>query len=299
MNLLLCDNYDTLLQGAIASGVDYIENNSKIRTLVVGISGGVDSAVTAAIARLCCNILRKKNRTVNLFGVHLIMDGTKNDETVRARNIAKEFCDQSFFADLGNAYESVIGCIDDTISYKIKRDGYTDPDYDYELSPSEKIRAGNVKARLRMMYLYNLANASCGMVLSTDNLTEYNLGFWTLHGDVGDFGLIQNCWKTEVFGIAKLLGNPVSDCSYVPPTDGLGVTNTSLDQILPGWENVFKNHYDAYKYVDDTLISYLSIDSSESKDHHVIRRHINSKFKRENPYNVSRDMLLWTYNKID
>lgn len=44
-----------------------------------------------------------------------------------------------------------------------------------------------------------------GLVMSTDNQTEYQLGFWTIHGDVGDFDPIQDLWKTEVYGLANYL----------------------------------------------------------------------------------------------
>lgn len=52
------------------------------------------------------------------------------------------------------------------------------------------IANGNIQARLRMIYLYNLASIHKGLVMSTDNQTEYQLGFWTIHGDVGDFDQI-------------------------------------------------------------------------------------------------------------
>lgn len=55
------------------------------------------------------------------------------------------------------------------------------------------------QARCRMMYLYDIASRHKGLVMSTDNQTEYQLGFWTIHGDVGDFDPIQDLWKTEVY----------------------------------------------------------------------------------------------------
>ena len=68
---------------------------------------------------------------------------------------------------------------------------------------SKKIRMGNIKARMRMIYLYNLASAHNGIVLSTDNYTEYLLGFFTIFGDQGDYGMIQNLWKTEVYEMSE------------------------------------------------------------------------------------------------
>lgn len=57
--------------------------------------------------------------------------------------------------------------------------------YDGEGTLGTPISKGNIQARLRMIYLYNLASIHKGLVMSTDNQTEYQLGFWTIHGDVG------------------------------------------------------------------------------------------------------------------
>ncbi len=79
-----------------------------------------------------------------------------------------------------------------------------------------------------------------GMVLSTDNYTELLLGFWTLHGDVGDYGMIQNLWKTEVYAMARYIVNNLDNkkaknalqlCIDAVATDGLGITNNDLEQI--------------------------------------------------------------------
>lgn len=309
MGLDFCLSSEEMVRGAIAGGVDYLQDNKEIKSLVVGVSGGVDSAVTTAIASECCSEMRHRGRPVYLIGAHLSIGGNATNEAehlkdiLLARNVMKKYCDRYTFIDLDEIYNKVIE-VDDIISVKHKELLSVDEerqldDDDLELSPSEKIRAGNIKARLRMIYLYNLANASKGLVLSTDNLTEYNLGFWTLHGDVGDFGLIQNLWKTEVFRVANFIGGSVKECTNKPPTDGLGITDTSLDQILPGWEKKFKSHIEAYEYVDTILIEYLGKEQSVDKDHPVIKRHLNSKFKRMNPYNVSREILTWTHNLLN
>ena len=93
-----------------------------------------------------------------------------------------------------------------------------------------KIRMGNIKARLRMIYLYNLASKSNGLVLSTDNFTEYMLGFWTLHGDVGDFGIIQKVLKgLELYDIARYLDVP-QEIIDAKPDDGLGIAGGDEDR---------------------------------------------------------------------
>jgi len=92
---------------------------------------------------------------------------------------------------------------------------------------------------------------------TTDNTTEYLLGFWSLHGDVGDYGMIQGLWKTEVYDMSEwlvnneLIGNDavaLSSCINCQATDGLGISNTDLDQIMPGWKGSSR---DGYKKVDE------------------------------------------------
>ena len=171
---------------------------------------------------------------------------------------------------------------------------------------TRKFRQGNIKARLRMICLYDLAQLHHGMVLSTDNLTEYLLGFWTLHGDVGDYGMIQQLWKSEVYDIGEwLIENETSwtesqkkalqSCIECQATDGLGISNTDLDQILPGWEGSSR---EGYKKVDEILQNYqmeyaISDGLMEYVDmtNPVVVRHRSSDFKRKNPYNISREDL--------
>jgi NAD+ synthetase len=171
-----------------------------------------------------------------------------------------------------------------------------------------KIRNGNMKARLRMIYLYNLAADNRGMVLSTDNYTEYMLGFWTLHGDVGDYGMIQELWKTEVYDMAEWImeNEPLSREAKegirltleADATDGLGITNTSLNQILPDWT---RNSREGYKEVDRILQKWQNASEvtmenfkiiDDLRDHPVIQRHLKSAYKRNNPYNLKRNLII-------
>lgn len=113
-----------------------------------------------------------------------------------------------------------------------------------EMPSRTPIANGNLQARCRMMYLYDIASRHKGLVMSTDNQTEYQLGFWTIHGDVGDFDPIQDLWKTEVYELAEWLvdfyftdGDDASkavairESMKLTPTDGLGISNSDLEQI--------------------------------------------------------------------
>ena len=120
---------------------------------------------------------------------------------------------------------------------------------------STPLSRGNIQARLRMIYLYNLASIHKGIVIDTDNLTEHNLGYFTIHGDQGDVNPIGDLWKTQVFELANYIFyrydaearqtsayynpnnaivtklNALKKSISLKPTAGLGITNNDLEEI--------------------------------------------------------------------
>lgn len=248
--------------------MSYIKK-SGVKSLVIGLSGGIDSALVTAISREPCDLCG-----IQLIGISLPSKTNKQCEIDAAKGIGVNFCHV-----FGEIY------IDDIFE---KTKVFLD-------STDDKIRLGNCKARIRMIKLYDIAKANNGLVLSTDNLTELKLGFWTLHGDVGDLGLIQNLWKTEVYELAQYIvdngivedksnpecrSNALSECIKATPTDGLGISNSDLDQICEK----------SYKRVDEILQAYNQ-DHGKFSDSPVIHRHLASSFKRENPINIRRGVL--------
>lgn len=281
-NIKLSSKYDLMIQGAIAGGVEYLREHPKVEALVLGVSGGVDSAL---VAYLASEVVKRVGRKVQLIGRVLPIITNEEDEIARACAVGKAFCDEYELVDLSETYGAlakvILGSTPD------------EPDHMF------KVRAGNLKARTRMTYLYDLAQKHRGMVLSTDNFTELQLGFWTLHGDVGDFGLIQELWKTEVYGVAESVGGPLTPCVEAKPTDGLGVSNSDIDQLLPGWQpSAGKTWRDAYREVDDILIGFLTGEADYNETHPVIARHLATHFKRKAPVNLKREFLLWPYNAV-
>ncbi len=250
--------------------------NRSLASLVVGISGGIDSALTCALAHEAM----KGVDGVRLIGRSIPIETNTDHEIFRARNIGSSFCDAFEVKDLTRAYQDLYHAyVEDSPR---KQDNAKD----------EKIRRGNLKARVRMAYLFDIAHFERGMVLSTDNYTELLLGFWTLHGDVGNYGLIQYLWKTEVYGLAKYLvgryrtdnqiekADALEHCIQAVPTDGLGITASDFDQI----------GVTDYEAADRLLIAYLKGDTSHD-DHPVIQRHLGSVHKRKDPQFISREVL--------
>lgn len=248
---------------------NYIVAN-KLESLVLGISGGIDSALTAALAYSVCLELQ-----IPLFGRSLTIETNKNDEISRAALIGKTYTTEFREVDLSEAYLHLRPFVVEDIEKQDKENN------------SYKIRLGNIKARVRMIYLYELASKNRGLVLSTDNYTELLLGFWTLHGDVGDYAMIQMLWKTEVYEMAEYIrkneSNPaqaaaLDACIKAVPTDGLGITNSDLDQLKA------KSYFE----VDKILIKFLETKDESLKSHQVIQRHLGSAYKRNNPLVLNR-----------
>jgi NAD+ synthetase len=246
----------------------------RLKALILGVSGGIDSALSAALAAPVC-----KETGVQLICRSLTILTNKPEEILRARLTGEAFGTDFRETDLSAAFNSLMySAIEDIHSENAD-------------SRDFKIRMGNLKARTRMMYLYDLASKEKGMVISTDNFTELLLGFWTLHGDVGDYCMLQYLWKTEVYAMARyLVVNELSGsaaealrmCIDAVPTDGLGISNSDLDQIGAS----------SYDEVDQILIRRLqNPEDTELEKHKVIQRNIKSEFKRNNPYNIPRHLI--------
>jgi len=276
----------------------YLINHPKIESLILGVSGGADSALVAALAKEVCQQF-KNNRDIKLIGRMLPTGSNTTEENQRGTEIGKCFCDDFDINNLQTSYLDLVHNMRHQLDFSDSEDSITD----YKM----RVRLGNIKARLRMIYLYDLSSKHNGMVLSTDNYTEYLLGFWTLHGDVGDYGMIQNLWKTEVY---LMLDNIYSNsqhniynkdlqeiqlkkaealraCREAVPTDGLGITVSDLDQFggIASYEEVDKVFIEM---IDNGYTKFIQ----QGEIPKVLTMYENTKFKRNNPFSIPREILI-------
>lgn len=274
--------YEKMFNNITQTFAEYLTKHD-IRTVVLGVSGGVDSALIAALA---LNTKPLLSFPLNIIGRSITIDSNKPDEIARAKAIGELFCDDFKELDLTYAYGN--------LKYLIEAPTFVSVNDKLNQNLTAKelaIANGNIKARIRMIQLYHLAGINKGMVLSTDNLTELYMGFWTLHGDVGDYGMIQNLWKTEVYGLTKHIaaiydktgarewGSALRACVRAVPTDGLGITNSDLDQLGAR----------TYEDVDSIIIDYLN---TKRGKHPVIDRYEATHYKRTNPVHIPRKEIL-------
>lgn len=215
---------------------DYLVK-SKIKTMIIGLSGGLDSTTSAAI----CRLVSDKTK-IPLYGVSLPCSSNKADEVNGASLAGNEFCNTFIEKNIQEMFSCLEKGCDEASTL-----------------PSTAISQGNIKARLRMILLYDMASKMNGIVIDNDMLTEHYLGFMTINGDVFDISPLANLWKTEVYELAKYLRDNVFKDSKaleaainIVPTDGNGVSNSDLDQIMPGY-----TYYD----VDKILMPWVGLDN--------------------------------------
>lgn len=290
-------NYEHVFNTLVEETAKYILRNN-LKAMVLGISGGIDSTVVAAI----CHEVSKQTG-IPLIGRSLPIKN-KSDEFDVSKLVGEAFCDDFGVVNCETMYYEFRGFAEE--SERILRSTPSDSsDSYYRL---EAIQCGNIQARLRMTYLYNLASIRKGLVMSTDNQTEYQLGFWTIHGDVGDFDPIQGLWKTEVYGLAEWLKDfyftdgddvhkavAIKESMALTPTDGLGISNSDLDQIGA------KSYYDVDRVLqtltckaspeNDKLQDELTVELGPDVVGKITKRHFKSRFKRLlSPIIVPREM---------
>ena len=306
------NDYGKVFETLIEKTEEYVLGNN-LHAMVLGISGGIDSTVVAAI---CHEVSKRTN--IPLIGRSLPTKFNKENEVSTANLVGKAFCIDYKVANLNRVYYTFLSQImvseKDDATWDIDRSGnIVSVNTEGFQTP---IANGNIQARLRMIYLYNLASIHGGLVMDTDNLTENNLGYFTIHGDVGDFNPIGGLWKTEVFKLAKYLidfykiTNKSIAMFYswsLKPTAGLGITDNDLEEIgaesydqvddvlkvILAWKMItVPQKYNSNNFIESDFMSELT-HIPEKIIKNVAKRHFASEFKRKQlPIKITRDEIV-------
>lgn len=185
-------------------------NEADAEGLVLGLSGGIDSATCL---KLAVNALGKERVTA------LIMPGEPSRETNTddARELAEGLGVETIEIDIGDTVDS----FQQDLPLQTGKEGL-----------------GNIRARTRMVYTYAVANEKNLLVLGTGNRTEYLLGYFTKYGDgATDIAPLLDLYKTEVKKLAEHID---LDRKFIEkkPTAGLWEGQTDEDEIGTDYETM-------------------------------------------------------------
>ncbi|WP_395516720.1 ammonia-dependent NAD(+) synthetase [Pseudorhizobium flavum] len=241
----------------IAFLADYLKHNA-LRTLVLGISGGVDSLAAGLLAQRAVERLRKGGSEAEFIAVRLPY-GIQADEADARKCLEVIGPDRIVTIDIRPATDAMME--------EVMRDAA-------DLLEGERFHfhLGNIKARQRMIAQYALAGASRGIVIGTDHAAEALMGFYTKFGDgAADILPLAGLNKRRVRAVARHLGAPDDLVEKVPTADLESDAPLKPDEAVYGV---------TYEEIDDFLEGKQISDGSLRK---ILTSHQVSAHKRELP----------------
>ncbi|WP_148863895.1 ammonia-dependent NAD(+) synthetase [Marinobacter fonticola] len=223
-------------------------NNSGQHTLVLGISGGVDSTVAGKLAQLAVEEAREQGMGARFVAMRLPY-GEQKDEADAQRALDYIAPDETLTVDIRPASDAMLVTLEESGL------GFSDEAHrDFVL--------GNIKARQRMVAQFAVAGARGGLVIGTDQGAEAVMGFFTKFGDGAcDLIPLEGLNKRQVRAIGKALDapseliekQPTADLESLSPqkTDesALGISYDEIDDFLEGREvsgKAYTTIFDAY-----------------------------------------------------
>jgi NAD+ synthase len=237
---------------------DYTIKNG-LKTLVVGVSGGIDSAV---VSTLCAHT----GIPVILLEMPIHQSESEVSRSEKHINFLKENFDNisSYKVDLTNSFESIVGDISKNLPQ----------------SEGASLAMVNTRSRLRMLTLHAYSNTFSGIVVGTGNKVEdFGIGFFTKYGDGGvDISPIGDLMKSEVYQLGRHLG-VIEEILNARPTDGLWTDGrTDEDQIGATYDELEW----AMKLQESVGDNPVGLSGRESEVFQIyIKRHLQNKHKME------------------
>jgi NAD+ synthase len=188
--------------------------------LVISLSGGIDSAVSCVLG---AHAVGPENIIVTMLPYGALSEEATRDalRVVEQLRIPGE---NAVTIDIQPAVDTIV----------------------QQISDINDARRGNVMARVRMIYVYDLAKKSTGLVLGTENKTEYYLGYFTRFGDeASDIEPIRSLYKTQVRQLGKYFQLPPSILNKAPSA-GLWSNQTDEQEFGFSYADVDKILYSVF-----------------------------------------------------
>ncbi|MBV9795022.1 MAG: NAD(+) synthase, partial [Actinobacteria bacterium] len=219
---------------ALVLGVrDYVRKNN-FRTVILGLSGGIDSALTATIA---ADALGPDRVYTVLMPSRYSSDGSITDaeDLVRRQGVHSETV----------AIKPMV----DSFEASLQPAGF----------PETGLPAENLQARVRGVILMGLSNAHGHLVLTTGNKSELAAGYSTLYGDsAGGFAPIKDVFKTLVWELARWRNAQATAAGQTPPIPENSITKPPSAELAPGQQDT--DSLPDYDTLDALLDDYVEQD---------------------------------------
>lgn len=248
---MINQNYDIIEEKILKFLEDYLVK-SKAKGFVLGLSGGLDSAVVA--------VLCQKIAPLKVFMLPVASSNSKNLDD--AFSLIKKF----------------------NLDYELINIEKILSSFEGVLNPDSKLRIGNIIARIRMICLYDLSAKHNSLVVGTSNKSELILGYGTIYGDLASaLNPLGNLTKSEIFEFARYLKIPSCIIDKAPSADlwagqsdekDLGYSYAQIDKLilranyLAKTNDVYelasllasgKINEDLYKEFDKKLVDFINL----------------------------------------
>jgi NAD+ synthase len=227
----------------IKSWITVYAGENNLKTLVVGVSGGIDSAV---VSTLCAET------GLPTIVVGMPINSNKKNTELSEKQI--EFLSTKYRNNVSGYHVDLSKTFQEFQSHPIFKNQF-----------NSELGFANTKSRLRMITLYQIASSVSGIVVGTGNKVEdFGVGFYTKYGDGGvDISPIADLYKTEVRELGRHLGIP-QEIINAEPTDGLweddrtdedqiGATYEELEWVMEHGLNKLSYTEKEYKFVETFL----------------------------------------------
>lgn len=242
-------NYE-MIEPCLVSFIHQEVTKTSLQKVVIGLSGGIDSAVVAVLAK-------------KAFGDKLLA-----------------VLIPSHYSSANSLDDALALCQKFDIKYEIKSIENQLKSFENKTILSQ-LRLGNISARLRMITLYDISARDGSLVLGTSNKSELLLGYGTIFGDLASaINPIGDLYKSEVFAFAKYLGVNESIISKPPSADlysgqsdesDLGYSYAQIDEVLNDFVQNRVQEHNLLKRYDNKLVKM------------IIQKFYQNHFKRKMP----------------
>lgn len=216
----------TLIHDALVTGIKNYFGKLGLKRAILGLSGGIDSAVVAVLAQ---RALGAENVRMLLMPSQFSSDHSINDARQLAQNLNTQY-DTVFIEDIYKSYEGVL------------KPHFAGTQFD--------VTEENIQARIRGMLLMAISNKFGNIVLNTSNKSEAAVGYGTLYGDMaGGLSVIADLYKMEVYALARFMNK---DGEVIPEHI---ITKPPSAELRPDQKD--SDSLPDYEVLDEVLFQYI------------------------------------------